>query len=330
MGIGKISSLAAASLAKVSSLAKASINKIDSVTASFAAAFANTRSLSKSITTGSSNAVTLVSADGLTQYFNSVVGDETSPFSISFWIKPGWDNNLNTNIHLFAVNDGSSTGRAQQYRIFFNESNNRLEFRIGQNSNNRSLNFWALHSHTGVVNAGASAGASISSSNFWSSTYTGGTNSNGFIHLVITKGTDGDLRASNIKAYWNGSALGDAFYANGNNFGTVALSGGGAHEKRIAIGSNAHNLDKSGNNNATLYDEVAIFGVELSSSNVTDLYNGGVPQDASTVVEEQPLAYYRFEGADGTQQAEISSVFVASGAPTAAIQGDSTTTTTAA
>jgi len=295
-----------------------------------AAAFANTRSLSKSITTGSSNAVTLVSADGLTQYFNSVVGDETSPFSISFWIKPGWNNSLNTNIHLFAVNDGSSTGRVQQYRIFFNESNNRLEFRIGQNSNNRSLNFWPLHSHTSVVNVGASSGNSISSSNYWSSVYPGGANSNGFTHLVITKGTDGDLRASNIKAYWNGTALGDAFYSNGNNFGTVALSGGGAHEKRIAIGSNAHNLDKSGNNTATLYDEVAIFGVELSSSNVTTLYNSGVPQDASTVVEEQPLAYYRFEGADGTQNAEISSVFAASGAPTASIQGDSTTTTTAA
>ena len=39
MGIGKVSSLAVASLAKVNTLAKASINKINSVTASFAAAF---------------------------------------------------------------------------------------------------------------------------------------------------------------------------------------------------------------------------------------------------------------------------------------------------
>tara|TARA_R100000734_G_C3301881_1_gene92463 strand:- start:315 stop:1130 length:816 start_codon:yes stop_codon:yes gene_type:complete len=39
MGIGKISSLAVASLAKVNSIAKASINKINAVTASFAAAF---------------------------------------------------------------------------------------------------------------------------------------------------------------------------------------------------------------------------------------------------------------------------------------------------
>ena len=39
MGIGKVSSLAAASLGKVVTLAKASINKINSATASFAAAF---------------------------------------------------------------------------------------------------------------------------------------------------------------------------------------------------------------------------------------------------------------------------------------------------
>jgi len=45
MGIGKVSSLAAASLSKVSSLAKLSIGKISSVTASFAAVFADDKSL---------------------------------------------------------------------------------------------------------------------------------------------------------------------------------------------------------------------------------------------------------------------------------------------
>ena len=45
MGIGKVSSLAAASLSKVSSLAKLSIGKISSATASFAAAYSNSRSI---------------------------------------------------------------------------------------------------------------------------------------------------------------------------------------------------------------------------------------------------------------------------------------------
>jgi hypothetical protein len=45
MGIGKVSSLAAASLSKVSRLAKLSIGKINGFTASFAAAFSNTKSI---------------------------------------------------------------------------------------------------------------------------------------------------------------------------------------------------------------------------------------------------------------------------------------------
>ena len=45
MGIGKVSSLAVASLSKVSRLAKLSIGKINGFTASFAAAFSNTYSL---------------------------------------------------------------------------------------------------------------------------------------------------------------------------------------------------------------------------------------------------------------------------------------------
>ena len=45
MGIGKVSSLAAASLSKVNSLAKLSVGKISSTTASFAPAFSNTKSI---------------------------------------------------------------------------------------------------------------------------------------------------------------------------------------------------------------------------------------------------------------------------------------------
>ena len=152
MGIGKVNSIAAASLAKVNSLAKASINKINSITASFAAAFTDNNAVSKSLTTGSGQAISIssTSAYSLTQ---------ANAFTIGFWIKAGWTNNLNTNIHFFATNDGSSTARNQQIRIFYNESNNRLEFRIGSDSNNRSLNFWALHSslsETGLPGSSAS------------------------------------------------------------------------------------------------------------------------------------------------------------------------------
>ena len=199
-------------------------------------AFDNGRSLSKSISTGESNCVRLVSADNETTFFNNIFGSNTAAFSISMWIKAGWTNNLNTNIHFFAVNDGSTTGRNQQVRIFYTESNNRLEFRMGQDNNNRSVIFLALHSNLSQTGLAGSA-----ASQYWSSTQRGSVNSNDFTHLVITKGTGGTLSASNIAAYWNGNKLGNAFYSSGNNFGTINMTDT-TSARRICIGSNAHSF----------------------------------------------------------------------------------------
>ena len=73
MGIGKVSSLAAASLAKVNALAKASINKINSVTASFAAAFNDNISFD---------------FDGANDYLTrATIGSIHTTGSVSAWVK---------------------------------------------------------------------------------------------------------------------------------------------------------------------------------------------------------------------------------------------------
>ena len=229
MSINKVNFVAKANINKISSIAKASINKISSVVASFAAAFINNRAVSKSITIGSGNAITVAE----TNHFSFTQSDA---FSIGFWIKVGWNNSLNTNIHFFAMNDGSTTARNQQIRIFYNESNNRLEFRIGHDNSNRSVNFWALHSH---LSANGLAGSAASQ--YWSSATTanrGNVNGDNFTHLMITKGTGTTLAASNIEAYWNGNKFGSAFYASGNNFGTVSMDASSA--RRITLGSAVH------------------------------------------------------------------------------------------
>jgi len=126
MGIGKVSSLAAASLAKVNTIAKASINKINAVTASFAAAFTNAQAVSKSTSTGSSNAITFTDTDDT---FNFTSSDA---WTISFWIKAGWSSSLNTNIHLIIGQKASATYQlSDMVKILYNESNNRLECRYG-------------------------------------------------------------------------------------------------------------------------------------------------------------------------------------------------------
>ena len=303
MGVGKVNSLAAASIAKINSLAKASIGKLNSIANAFVAAFTDDKAVSKSISTGSGEAIQVSS----TTHFNFVQSDA---FSIGFWIRVGWTNSLNTNIHFFAANDGSSTARNQQIRIFYNESNNRLEFRIGHDSNNRSLNFWALHSNLSQTGLPGS-----SASQYWSSTNRGNVNGDNFTHLMITKGTGTTLAASNIAAYWNGSKLGNAFYASGNNFGTVSMDASSA--RRICLGSNAHNFQKSGDTNETVYNDVTIYNTQLSDSEVTALYNSGTPTDATQLSTSGNLrGYYTFEASDGADTSGTSG-------PTFTVSGDS-------
>ena len=265
-----------------------------------AAAFTDNNAVAKSITTGSGQAIFI---DETTTFSLT----QSDAFTIGFWIKAGWNNSLNTNIHLFAMNDGSSTARNQQIRVFYNESNNRLEFRMGHNSSNRSLNFWPLHSHLSVTGLPGS-----SASQYWSSSNRGNVNANDYTHLVITKGTGTTLAASNIKAYWNGNALGNAFYSNGNNFGTVSMS---TDARRVALGSNAHNLDKCGNNNETKYNVLTIFDKQLSDSEVTTLYGSGAPV-SDTVASNigNLVAYYNFESDGSSDVADT---------PTFAINGNS-------
>jgi len=75
MGIGKINSIAAASLAKVNSIAKASINKINSATASFTAAFTDSISFD---------------FDGTNDYLtgsHAALGELETTGSVSVWVK---------------------------------------------------------------------------------------------------------------------------------------------------------------------------------------------------------------------------------------------------
>jgi hypothetical protein len=74
MGIGKVSSLAVASLSKVSRLAKLSIGKINGFTASFADSFADSYSLS---------------FDGVDDYVTTGTGggSNTQDFTISWWMR---------------------------------------------------------------------------------------------------------------------------------------------------------------------------------------------------------------------------------------------------
>ena len=301
----KINAVDVANLANINGVVKANAKPLG-IGPFISPSFSDSKAVSKSLTTGSGQAIQIAS----TTHFNFVQSDA---FSIGFWIRVGWNNNLNTNIHFFAMNDGSTTGRNQQIRIFYTESNNRLEFRIGHDNNNRSTQFWALHSNLSQTGLPGSA-----ASQYWSSATPqnrGNVNSDNFTHLVITKGTGTTLAASNVAAYWNGTKLPTAFYTNGNNVGTVSMDA--SSTRRVALGSNAHTLSKSGNNNETVYNDLTIYNKQLSDSEVTALYNSGTPKDATTLSTSGNLrGYYTFENSNGNDSSGTS-------APAFTVSGDS-------
>ena len=71
--------------------------------------------------------------------------------------------------------------------------------------------------------------------------------------------------------------------------------------KHASFGSDfAHGSNKS---QIASYDEIAIWKTDLSSSQITTIYNSGTPADVSTIEASDLKRYYRFEASDGTDTA---------------------------
>ncbi len=105
-------------------------------------------------------------------------------------------------------------------------------------------------------------------------------------HVAVTYSGVGGTNAQNgIKLYVNGV----------NIVGTTPSSGSytamSSTSAQVYIGKIASNYS-NGN-----IDEVSVFNTELSASDVTSIYNGGVPNDISSL---SPLSWWRFEGTGTT------------------------------
>jgi hypothetical protein len=100
----------------------------------------------------------------------------------------------------------------------------------------------------------------------------------------------GTYNGSTLKIYIDG-VLENTASANGNLYTTGnKTSIGGVID--VTSGSEIINNNFLGN-----IDEVSIFNTELSASDVTSIYNGGVPNDISSLL---PLSWWRFEGSGTT------------------------------
>jgi len=301
---GKVTASLVTAISKIANSAISGIAKIAGVVVSL---FSNTKSLSH----GTSNSADSVIAASTSSDFQVIESDE---WSISFWVKVGWTGSLNTSCHVIASDGGNVQNN--MWRVYYNESNNRLYIGFRSASTNRSNNFWYFH-HTGTGEAGAVSGLGTSfPADNWTAAHPGYVNANGFTLITLTKGntTTGTYinraTAANVKAYWNGQNLGVAYYANGNTNSTPAMSNSTA--RNFAIGNNSWNGggQQNGDGVATLYDEVALWDTELTAAEVLEIWNGattpvlgdttGTPTNLQTSsMASNLIGWWRFE-TDGT------------------------------
>ena len=257
-----------------------------------APSFTDTKSLHRSISTGAGNFAGVDDSNGM-----GVEWDQDDAFSISFWVKAGWSSSLNTNIHLFSMNDvGTTSASGGLIRVYYHESNNRIYFDWRSDSSNRSNNFWLFHANYGNY-ATAYAAAGLGST-YWSASNRGNVGDDDYTMITVTKGTDDQAKNSNVKLYWNATSCGNGYYTNGNNAGTPAL---GNNDRKISFGSSSWNNYRAGNSTSTRYNDITLWDKELSSSEVTELYNSGARMDATTHSAASDLkGYYTFETAAAT------------------------------
>ncbi len=278
----KVNSVAVGDINTIITPAIGDISKIVGTTIPAAGGF-STQSLSHGVT----NTTDAVHASSTASDFQFI---QTDAWSISFWIKPGWTSTLNTSFHLIASDGGSVHNN--MWRVWYNESNNRLYFGFRSGGSNRSNNFWTFHANSGIY-ATAYAAAGLGTT-YWSKDNRGNTNARGFTNIVITKGTANVASRANVTAYWNGNTLGSGYYLNGNTNGAVDMNAETA--RNFCIGHKAWQSEELTYAHASVYDEVGLWNSQLSADQVTEIYNSGTPLNLTGhSANDTLIGYYRFE-----------------------------------
>jgi len=317
--MANVKKVTTAVITTISRISGSAISGIAKIAGAVVSLFSNTQSLSHGVT----NTTDAVEATSTSSDFQFI---QSEAWSISFWIKPGWTSALNTSFHLIASDGGSVHNN--MWRVWYNESQNRLYMGFRSASNQKSNNFWCFHDSCQGLNGMNANTASGLGNTYWSATNDGYVNANGFALITLTKGTGVSMSQTNLKGYWNSTTLGTGYYTNGNNTGTIAMNA--SETRNFAIGNNSWNLGngQGGNGVPTLFDEVSLWDKELTATEVAEIWNGtnsvgatdGSPINLQTsTMASNLVGYWRFE-TNGT----VSTV----GSATLTLNGSSTTSTT--
>ena len=207
----------------------------------------------------------------------------------SMWIKPTWSHSGSTssgnwsngllNLPLFQMNTSNPQGGDMSIFAYLN-------YRSGSSFRNR-ITVWldggtdragvqrAMHDVNSITGTGSS-GTSVNS--LWDTNNPGNTNTEGYVHLVFTRGEQTGGAAWDV--YWNGSSLGmnidigtgddDPQFTNDiANF--LGIGTYRAKTSSYNSGNTSYNLGLT----SMRIRDFAVFNYELSSSQAAALYNSG-------------------------------------------------------
>jgi len=184
-------------------------------------------------------------------------------FSISLWIRPQWAA-TDINLIIFDLTPSGTTSTANRFFLQYDYGLNRLIVRYRSNSVNFDRQ-WALHSNNSATGTGTS------SSNNWTAANRGNTNTDGFVHLLLSYDGSQSTSASAFKLYWNATELTNQVVANSGTRVNMTLD-------ELTFCGNDHN---TGGSRIADYMYMHMWDKLLTSSNVSSMYNSGTPISAS-------------------------------------------------
>lgn len=208
------------------------------------------------------------------------IGTTTQDMSISMWVKQGatqttiqnqvlWDlslNNSNTNDRFF---------------LQYDRNGNRFVVRMRTNSQNFTINYE-------IEDNNSSLGLGTNTSTYWSTTNRGATNSDGWSLLTVTYDASQTTPANAFKFYWNNNLV---TTGSGAAAGTRTSKG----VKYITLGNNNHNPTTTAGGYVGYMDEVKIYTNALSSSQVNDIWNAGVIENAENTHDTLLFTEFTFD-----------------------------------
>lgn len=294
------------SINKLSGVTWTDISKVDGVTASIIS-----KVVGAEVPTSFTNTKSLFT-DGVDDYFDiSLASDifDKDNGSISLWVKVD-SSNISTKWFLEAWDDSNNAqGRiALQY---FNVSgstvfalNGQYQDEVGATYPTRFCGAKTGSSHHGKPwNRIASDYGSFGSASdsMWNANAMKGN----WHHVVLTwntsesytNPTDSSSYTGTMKLYVDGTIVNygqGAYVANNATATAVGLNGIPATTvfDKLRIGARFN----AGNDIDALFDEVAVYNTDLSSSNITEIYNSGAPGDLSSYSSATNLVgWWRFE-----------------------------------